>query len=1044
MNAKKNVPEDTIEILIVEDSPTQAEQLKHLLEQNGHKVLAAASGKQALALLDNHKPALVISDIVMPEMDGYELCRQIKTVKSKQDIPVILLTSLSDAEDVLKGLECGADNFITKPYNEEYLLLHIEQNIANRKLFKNERVRVGLEIMFGGKRRFVTADQQQMLTLLISTYEEAVRKNAELVKTQNMYKLLNERLEGLVEERTAALTVEIEARKKADERIRKLNRVYAMLSNINQAIVRVREPQALFKEACRIAVEEGGFRMAWIGMADFVTGSVNSVASAGVTGGYLEKVHIVLGDETQGSGPIGRVLKAGEYFVWNDMENDPRMVPWHEDALRMGFRSCVAFPLKVSGQVCGVLKLYAAETSFFDDEELKLLDELAMDVSFAIEVAEKEAHRKLAEEALQESETRYRAIFEASAEGILIADLETKIFKYANPSMCRMLGYTENELIIMSVADIHPKDALQGVIAEFEAQACGEKTLAAGLPCLRKDGTVFYADVNAVKITIDGKECNAGFFRDITERKLAEEALRQSEERFRILFEQAADIILQLEITPEGIPLIREANSATFRLLGYEREELIGQPVSFIEAAPDASKVVHERRQNVLSGIGTVFESRHRCKDNTILDVECSVSEIQVGSKTFAVSVERDITARKQAEETLRQSEERYRCITQAVTDYIYTVRIANGRPMETIHGEACVAVTGYTAVDFLADPFLWLNMVNKKDHPAVLEQTRQILAGLDPKPVEHRISRKDGKERWVLSTLVPHFNDRRSLLSYEGIIQDITDRKKAEIELKKAHDELEKKVEERTAELNHANKAKSDFLASMSHELRTPLNSVIGFSQVLQEQYFGPLNEKQLEYARDIEEGGNHLLSLINDVLDLSKIEAGKEAIDLSTFNLSLLLKNSFVMIKEKCHKHGIALSADIPAGLEEAEITADERKIKQVVFNLLSNASKFTPDGGAIKLGLRRNGGEFLVVVTDNGIGVPMEYQQKIFEDFYQIRSGLTSKTRGTGLGLALCKRLVEMHGGRIWVVSEGAEKGSAFSFSIPVKQSSKITPP
>jgi DNA-binding response OmpR family regulator len=215
MTTKNDHAKDTIEILIVDDSVTQAEQLKHLLEQQHYRIFVASSGKQALAILDEHKPALVISDIIMPEMNGFELCKQIKSDERSQHIPVILLTSLSNAEDVLEGLTCGADNFITKPYSEEYLLLHIEQILANRKLRKNERVRVGVEIMFAGKRRFITADQQQMLSLLISTYEAAFRKNIELVQTQNELRSLNARLEEMVEERTEALTTEIGEHKRA-------------------------------------------------------------------------------------------------------------------------------------------------------------------------------------------------------------------------------------------------------------------------------------------------------------------------------------------------------------------------------------------------------------------------------------------------------------------------------------------------------------------------------------------------------------------------------------------------------------------------------------------------------------------------------------------------------------------------------------------------------------------------------------------------------------------------------------------------------------
>ena len=209
--------EDLPEILVVEDSPTQAEQLRYLLERQHYSVAVAHNGQQALALMKRCKPELIISDIVMPEMSGYDLCRQIKADEYTQDIPVVLLTSLANPEDVLEGLACGADNFITKPYSNEYLLLHIGQILASKSLYKNERVRVGVEILFAGKRRFITANQQQMLTLLISTYEAAVSRNAELIQVRDELRLLNEHLEDLVEERTTALVAEIAQRKQAED-----------------------------------------------------------------------------------------------------------------------------------------------------------------------------------------------------------------------------------------------------------------------------------------------------------------------------------------------------------------------------------------------------------------------------------------------------------------------------------------------------------------------------------------------------------------------------------------------------------------------------------------------------------------------------------------------------------------------------------------------------------------------------------------------------------------------------------------------------------
>jgi signal transduction histidine kinase len=285
-------------------------------------------------------------------------------------------------------------------------------------------------------------------------------------------------------------------------------------------------------------------------------------------------------------------------------------------------------------------------------------------------------------------------------------------------------------------------------------------------------------------------------------------------------------------------------------------------------------------------------------------------------------------------------------------------------------------------------------------------------------------------------------------------MIFDNTEGKRTEEELRRYREHLEVMVGIRTNELASknaefeevkaaavsANQAKSDFLASMSHELRTPLNAIIGFSAVLLDAYFGALNEKQKEYTKDILESGKHLLNLINDVLDISKVEAGKMELELAPVEIGNLLASCVVMIKEKTHKHGIDLKVDIPKELLSFEMFADQRKIKQIMFNLLSNAAKFTPNGGAITLSALRmlqEGNDVLEVsVTDTGIGIQPEYQERIFESFYQIRGGLTDKTPGTGLGLSLAKQFVELHGGGIQLKSKGRGRGSQFSFTLPVK--------
>jgi signal transduction histidine kinase len=230
--------------------------------------------------------------------------------------------------------------------------------------------------------------------------------------------------------------------------------------------------------------------------------------------------------------------------------------------------------------------------------------------------------------------------------------------------------------------------------------------------------------------------------------------------------------------------------------------------------------------------------------------------------------------------------------------------------------------------------------------------------------------------------------------------------------------------------ELETASKHKSEFLASMSHELRTPLNAVIGFSQALRAEMFGPLNEKQEEYLDDILTSAYHLLSLINDVLDLSKVEAGQTELEMGAFSLRDALESGVVMVRERATNDGVQVA--LSAGPDVDVVQGDERRIRQVIFNLLSNAVKFTPAGGSVDVTAAQVNGEFRIAVHDTGPGIAAHDRDRIFEEFQQTELGLEQR-EGTGLGLALSKRFVELHGGRIWVDSEPGA-GSTFVFTLP----------
>ncbi len=281
----------------------------------------------------------------------------------------------------------------------------------------------------------------------------------------------------------------------------------------------------------------------------------------------------------------------------------------------------------------------------------------------------------------------------------------------------------------------------------------------------------------------------------------------------------------------------------------------------------------------------------------------------------------------------------------------------------------------------------------------------------------------------YVIRSPVAPFSDKEI-----GLLKTFADQ--AAIAIQNAR--LFHEIQDKSRQLEVANRHKSEFLANMSHELRTPLNAIIGFSEVLTEQMFGDVNDKQMEYLQDIHSSGEHLLSLINDVLDLSKIEAGRMELDLSCFDLGLLLENSLTLVRERAQRHGLTVSLEVGDGLEEW--VADARKVKQVVVNLLTNAVKFTPTGGRVTMQARRIGdgaaASAEVSVADTGVGIAAEDQALVFEEFRQARGDYLRKAEGTGLGLSLSKRFVELHGGTLRLQSEPG-RGSTFIVTLPLRE-------
>jgi PAS domain S-box-containing protein len=396
----------------------------------------------------------------------------------------------------------------------------------------------------------------------------------------------------------------------------------------------------------------------------------------------------------------------------------------------------------------------------------------------------------------------YRMIFQAAPQGMVVQDAEGTIL-IANSAAERFLGLSLEQMEGMASTDprwqtIHedgspfPGETHPAMVALRTGKPIEKVVMGVFNPSL---GRTLWIEINSIPLFRDGEPqpCQVyTTFVDISERMKAEYSLRKSEEKFARIFRLSPDAI-DLTRTIDGVS--QDLNNSYTKMFGYTPEEFIGRSTLPGDLGIWVNKEDRDRHVASLKAYGEVyeFEAPLRRKDGSSFIAQISSSALEIDGESFNITITRDISARKQAEESLRESEERYQRITEAITDYIYTVRVREGRDLETTHGPGCSAVTGYQPNEFTDDPFLWINMVPEEDRPSVEEQARRILAGEDPPPIEHRILHKNGTVRWVRNTFVPHRNEHGALVTYDGLIQDITERKKAEDSLRRSEEKFSK-----------------------------------------------------------------------------------------------------------------------------------------------------------------------------------------------------------------------------------------------------------
>ncbi|MBU1099189.1 MAG: DUF4154 domain-containing protein [Bacteroidetes bacterium] len=670
--------------------------------------------------------------------------------------------------------------------------------------------------------------------------------------------------------------------------------------------------------------------------------------------------------------------------------------------------------------------------------------------------------RKRVEKELKNSEVLYRYMFEQNPVPMLVYELGSLEMLAVNDAFVSHYGYSEQEALSLHLTDLYPEDEKKAV-AELSDKIKGH-AYAGEWHHQKKDGSLISIEAHSHKFSYEERDSRIAVITDITERKKAEEKLRQSEEQFRLISENVADMIVVLDLEGKRV----YSNPSYEPILG-EKDLLLGTD-SFEAIFPeDRERMKDLFLETVKTGVGQRDEYRLVAKDGGIHFIESQGSVIRDvnGDINSVVVVSRDITNRKKTEEELQKYRENLEDMVKERTtelqksnnELILAQKAIEGfnkellkeievrkltevalseseQRLENILNYAPILVY----INDLEGRYIFINkefekvmdlpfeeVVNKTDRELFpkeraernISQNNKVITSRKAHVFENASLKKDGTH-YYFDILFPIFDLSDNMTATCGWSVDITERKRNEEVLKEAKEKAES-----------ADRLKSAFLATMSHELRTPLNSIIGFTGILMKGIAGPLNDEQLKQLGMAKGSAKHLLDLINDVLDISKIEAGQLVVSPRPFNFANMLKKVIESIQPLADKKNLKLKWNISENVKE--ITSDERRVEQIVINLLNNSIKFT-DRGHVEINCEMINKKIVTKVIDTGIGINKEDMNKLFKPFSQIDTGLTRNHEGTGLGLSISQKLVEKLGGTITVESE-VGTGSIFTVTLPI---------